>query len=83
LRFDEAVQPAEGQAEPVRAGVQALRPQVRRGRAGGITTAIIPCEELRSTAIAHRSPHVSVACVASEHQSGAPGFRAVRRYRAR
>jgi Phosphotransferase enzyme family len=59
LRLDAAVHPADGQAEPVRTGVQVLRPQVLCGRAGGITTAIIPCEELRSTARALARLHTS------------------------
>jgi hypothetical protein len=59
LRFDEAVQPAGAQADQVLGGVQILRPQVLRGRAGGIMTVVIPREELRSTAIALARLHTS------------------------
>jgi Phosphotransferase enzyme family len=59
LRLDEAVQPADAQAEPVRTGLQVLRPQLRRGRAGGITMVDIPRDELRSAALALARLHTS------------------------
>jgi hypothetical protein len=59
LRLDAPVQPADGQAEPVRAGPHVLRPQLLRGQAGGITTVTIPCEELRSAARALARLHTS------------------------
>jgi thiamine kinase-like enzyme len=45
--------------EQVLGGVQVLRPQLLRGRAGGIMTVLIPREELRSTAIALARLHTS------------------------
>jgi Phosphotransferase enzyme family len=59
LRFDEAVPPDDGQAEQVLAGGRALQPRVTRGRAGGITTVIVPRQELRSTALALARLHTS------------------------
>src|SRR5205085_4022085 len=59
LRFDEAVPPAGGQAKQVLAGGRALRPQLMRGRAGGITAVIVPRQELRSTALALARLHTS------------------------
>jgi Phosphotransferase enzyme family len=59
LRLDAAVQPADGQVEPVRAGLHVLRPQRLRGRGGGITMVDIPRDALRSTARALARLHTS------------------------
>jgi Phosphotransferase enzyme family len=59
LRLDEAVQPTDGHAGPVLDGVQALRPQVVRTRAGEITTGAIPRDTLRSAARALARLHTS------------------------
>jgi Phosphotransferase enzyme family len=59
LRLDAAVHLADGQAEPVRAGLHVLRPRLLRGRGGGITMMTLPCEELRSTALALAQLHTS------------------------
>jgi hypothetical protein len=59
LRLDEAVQPAGGHAGPVLTGGQALRPRVVRTQAGEITTASIPRDALRRTALALARLHTS------------------------
>src|SRR2546423_212284 len=59
LRLDAAVQPTDGHAEPVRTGLQVLRPRLLRGRAGGITMVDIPRQELRSAALALARLHTS------------------------
>ncbi|HKO25671.1 MAG TPA: phosphotransferase [Chloroflexota bacterium] len=57
LRLDEAVQPADGHAEPVRPGLQVLRPQLRRAPAGGMVD--IPRDGLRRAALALARLHTS------------------------
>jgi hypothetical protein len=59
LRLDAAVQPADGHAGPVLTGRQALRPRVVRTQAGKITTASIPRDALRRTALALALLHTS------------------------